>query len=167
MNKKSRKPNIVEALKFQCLLFCSDDKCESVANHQLVMKRHLLDLINLDALGFSASAICAVHCLAMPFVITLLPVIGLSFLAHPAFEVSLIASGLIIGAFSLSHGYLKHHHNLLPILILSTGFGLIAVGHVEPFEPYEFLIVSFGASLVATAHILNYRLLKHEKNCVH
>ncbi len=131
------------------------------------MKRHFFDLINLDALGFSASAICAVHCLAMPFVITLLPVIGLSFLAHPAFEASLIVSGLIIGALSLSHGYLKHHHNLLPILVLSAGFGMIAIGHLETFETYEFLIVSFGASLVATAHILNYRLMKHEKNCVH
>jgi hypothetical protein len=131
------------------------------------MKQRFFDFINLDALGFSASAICAMHCLLMPFVITLLPVIGLSFLAHPAFEATLIVSGLIIGALSLSHGYLKHHHNLLPILTLSVGFGTIAIGHLEPLEEFEFLIVFFGASLVATSHILNYRMMKHEKNCVH
>lgn len=112
------------------------------------MKHRFFDFINLDALGFSASAICAVHCLLMPFVITLLPVIGLSFLAHPAFEATLIVSGLIIGALSLSHGYLKHHHNLLPILTLSVGFGIIAIGHLEPLEEFEFLIVFFGASLL-------------------
>jgi hypothetical protein len=133
------------------------------------MKQRFFDFINLDALGFSASAICAVHCLLMPFVITLLPVIGLSFLAHPAFESSLIVSGLIIGAFSLSHGYLKHHHNLLPILTLSLGFGIIAVGHLEQVEDFESFIVSFGASLVAASHVLNYRMMKmkHEKNCAH
>lgn len=135
------------------------------------MKHRLSSFINLDVLGFSASAICAVHCLAMPFVITLLPVIRLSFLAHPAFEATLIVSGLIIGALSLSHGYLKHHHNLLPILTLSLGFGIIAVGHLEQVEDFEFLIVSFGASLVAASHVLNlnYRMMKmkHEKNCAH
>ncbi len=131
------------------------------------MKPRLFEHINLDALGFSASAICAVHCLLMPFVITLLPVIGLSFLAHPAFEATLIVSGLIIGALSLSHGYLKHHHNLAPVLTLSVGFAIIAIGHLEIVENYEFLIVSFGASLVATAHVLNYRLMKHEKHCAH
>ncbi len=131
------------------------------------MKHRLFNIINLDALGFSASAICAVHCLLMPFVITLLPVIGLSFLAHPAFEATLIVSGLIIGALSLSHGYLKHHHNLFPILTLSTGFAIIAIGHLEQVEDFEFLIVSLGASLVATSHVLNYRMMKHEKNCAH
>ncbi len=133
----------------------------------MFMKQRLFDIINLDALGFSASAICALHCLVMPFVITLLPVIGLSFLAHPAFEATLIVSGLIIGALSLSHGYLKHHHNLLPILILSVGFAIIAIGHLEQVASFEFLIVSFGASLVATSHVLNYRLMKHDKDCVH
>lgn len=131
------------------------------------MKQRLFDFINLDALGFSASAVCALHCLLMPFVITLLPVIGLSFLAHPAFEASLIISGLIIGAISLSHGYFKHHHNLLPTLTLSAGFAIIAMGHLEQVEDFEFLIISLGASLVAVSHILNYRMMKHEKNCAH
>ncbi|MCS6988283.1 MAG: MerC domain-containing protein [Chloroherpetonaceae bacterium] len=131
------------------------------------MKRHLFDIVNLDALGFSASAICALHCLAMPFVITLLPVIGLSFLAHPAFEASLIVSGLLIGALSLWHGYSKHHRSLLPMAILSAGFGLIALGHLEALERFEFFIVFFGASCVAVSHVLNHRLMKHEKECPH
>lgn len=131
------------------------------------MKRHWFEVVNLDALGFSASAICAAHCFATPFVVTLLPVIGLSFLAHPAFEATLIASGLIVGALSLSRGYWKHHHNLLPIAVLSAGFALIAIGHLERMARYEFLIVSLGASLVALSHLLNYRLMKRERKCPH
>ncbi|NJM53931.1 MAG: MerC domain-containing protein [Blastocatellia bacterium] len=40
----------------------------------------------LDYTGATVSWICAVHCLAMPFFITFLPVIGLSFLADEITE---------------------------------------------------------------------------------
>ena len=39
-----------------------------------------------DWLGIGASVLCAIHCAAMPFVVGLLPLIGLSFLADPAFQ---------------------------------------------------------------------------------
>ena len=42
--------------------------------------------INLDKLGMTASLTCAVHCMAMPLVITILPYVGLSFIASEGFE---------------------------------------------------------------------------------
>jgi hypothetical protein len=128
--------------------------------------KHFLDKLNLDALGFSASTICAIHCLALPFAASVLPMLGLNFLANPAFEFSIITFGAIVGVTSLSHGYLKHHRTLTPILILVSGFTLIGLGHLL-FEEYEFLFTSSGATLVAISHLVNMRLMKHAKECAH
>jgi hypothetical protein len=156
-------PSFLGKLKMQ--IICN--RANFIAFKFKTMKRDFFEQFNLDALGFSASALCAVHCFAMPFVIALLPIVGLSFLAHPAFEATLLILGLVIGALSLSHGYFRHHRNFAPISVLSIGFSFIAIGHIQFFEDYEFLIVSSGACLVACSHLLNLRLMKHEKQCAH
>ncbi|HXD83673.1 MAG TPA: MerC domain-containing protein, partial [Rudaea sp.] len=44
-----------------------------------------------DRLGAAASLLCAVHCAALPFVLALLPALGLGFLANHGFERAFIA----------------------------------------------------------------------------
>jgi hypothetical protein len=58
-----------------------------------------------DAIGFSASTLCAIHCAATPLLLTALTLAGLGFLAHPAIEAAMIGLSLFIGATSLLHGY--------------------------------------------------------------
>jgi hypothetical protein len=128
--------------------------------------RHFIDKLNLDAIGFSASTLCAIHCLALPFAASILPLIGLEFLEHPAFEFSIIGLGVVVGVTSLWHGYSKHHHNPIPVGLLVAGFSLITLGHTI-FEDYEFIFTSLGASLIAIAHLINIRLLKHENAFTH
>lgn len=43
-------------------------------------------LTRLDVVGSVLSTLCAIHCLAMPLVAGLLPVLGLGFLGDPAFD---------------------------------------------------------------------------------
>lgn len=64
----------------------------------------------VDTTGACLSFACAVHCMAMPLLITILPLIGLGFLANERAELILItgAIGLAIG--SLVWG-VRHHRS--------------------------------------------------------
>ncbi|TCO19843.1 MerC mercury resistance protein [Pedobacter psychrotolerans] len=120
--------------------------------------------LNLDKIGITASTACAIHCALLPFVLTLLPFLGLEFLAHPAIEISMILLSLIIGAWSLSKSYRKIHHQILPIIILILGFALIFIGHFSGIEILEPIFIPAGGLAIACAHFWNIRL---SKSCTH
>jgi len=116
----------------------------------------------LDHLGMVASIACAVHCAALPLVITALPLLGLEFLANLWIEVSMIVLSLIVGILSLRLSYPKHK-KVVPILVLIIGFLLIATGHLI-FEQLEAVIVPLGGFTIAAAHLINW---KHSRSCKH
>jgi hypothetical protein len=113
-----------------------------------------------DAIGFSASTLCAIHCAAMPLLLTALPLAGLKFLAHPAIEAAMLVLSLMIGATSLRHGYRKHHRKFTALLILITGFAMIFAGHFVLPAPYGEVTIPSGAGIVAIAHLVNWRLCR-------
>lgn len=119
----------------------------------------------LDQFGMTASIACAIHCAALPFVITTLPLWGLSFLAHSWVELGMIGLSLIIGIWSLSTSYPKHK-KILPILVLILGFSLIATGHYW-LEALEAILIPLGGFTIAAAHLINWRfsrICNHLKN---
>ena len=108
----------------------------------------------LDRFGMTASTICAIHCAIVPVLITTLPLIGLGFLANPWVEWGMIILALILGTSSIGVSYFKLHHRILPILMLMSGFILIAIGHL--FVSWlEAIIVPIGGLTIAAAHFLN------------
>jgi len=117
--------------------------------------------INLDRLGITASTLCAIHCAALPFVITVLPMWGMGFLANEAVEITMIALSLILGVWSLSSGYRKQHQRIAPILVLILGFICIAFGHFSGLEMLEPVLIPLGGFTIAAAHYFNLRLLKN------
>ncbi len=137
---------------------------------QKVKARFKFSSINLDMVGFSASTLCAVHCAALPFVLTALPLVGLEFLAHPAVEMSMIAIGLVVGVAALLHGF-KHHHNMTAVYVLAIGFVAIFLAHSGLMdESAESVVTPVGASVVAIAHLINWRLTKaacQGESCIH
>ena len=116
--------------------------------------------INLDRIGITASTLCAIHCAALPFLITVLPMWGMGFLANEAVEITMIAVSLIIGIWSLSAAYRKQHHRIMPILVLISGFACIAFGHFSGIELLEPILIPLGGFTIATAHYINLRMLK-------
>ncbi|WP_345230998.1 MerC domain-containing protein [Olivibacter ginsenosidimutans] len=112
----------------------------------------------MDMVGFTASALCAVHCALMPFVITLLPLVGLEFLASPWVEISIIVLSILIGISSLIPSYLKYHRKLWPIIMLLVGFILIFGAHFLGFHELEPILVPIGGLTIAGAHFLNWKL---------
>lgn len=101
----------------------------------------------------------------MPFIISVLPLLGLEILENEWIEYATIILSFIIAAIALFHGYNSHHQKLLPLVIVSLGFGCIALGHLI-FEEGHFLEVIFtvaGALSVAASHVVNWKLIGKAK----
>lgn len=124
----------------------------------------ILKSINLDKIGITASTACAVHCAVLPFLLTLLPLWGLEFLATPVLEISMILLSLILGIWSLGKSYRQIHRNPYPVITLTCGFMFILIGHLSDLEAIEPILIPIGGFTIAGAHFLN---LKLNKGCKH
>ena len=112
-----------------------------------------------DTTGACLSVACAIHCLAMPLLIAVLPLIGLGFLANERAELVLItgAIGLAIG--SLAWG-VRHHRSWRALLILIVALAFIATARTAVEGTFEVVFYSIGAILLASAHLVNRHLCK-------
>lgn len=118
----------------------------------------ILSHTQIDRLGIIAAIACAVHCAALPLIITSLPLLGLNFLANIWVEIAMICISIILGCYSLSKSYPKHH-SLKPTILLLIGFSLIAIGHFLLYD-FEAFLIPIGGLLLAAAHFLNWKSLK-------
>jgi len=118
--------------------------------------------INWDALGVATSVACAIHCAVLPIVISSLPILGINIIHNAIFEWSMIGLAFLVGTYSLLHGYLKHHHSFMPVLLFSVGFLFLVLKQFLPQLEYWFLF--FAVSLILTAHFFNYRLCNQRGN---
>lgn len=86
------------------------------------------------------------------------------------FEIAMIVLSLIIGINALWHGYKKHHHSVIPILIFSAGIILLFAKQV--WHQYQLWILPFAVILIVGGHLLNYRSCRihnhaHADDCDH
>lgn len=126
--------------------------------------------INWDALGITTSIACAIHCAVLPLVMTSLPLFGINIIENDWFEYSMIFLAFIIGAYSLYHGYKKHHHSFLPFIIFTVGIIFLLVKQIWHEWHIWFLIPA--VILIVTAHIINFRSCRvhnhaHSDDCNH
>ena len=126
----------------------------------------------LDMLGFSASTICAIHCAMIPVILLFLPLIGLEFITDPIIEITLIGLSLVIGVYTLSRGYLRHHRRLYPMVLFIAGLAIIAIGHfafghdlhegevpdIDAIAILGAVIIPVGAIMIAIAHYMNRKM---------
>ena len=120
------------------------------------MKNQFIGL-HLDFIGFSASMLCAIHCAALPFLLSMAPLAGLQFLDNPWIEYAIIFFSFFIASNALIHGYRRHHRKPLALIIAVTGFVLIALGHGLGIELTEILFTSVGGVSIAIAHLINWK----------
>ena len=78
-----------------------------------------------DMLGIAASVLCAIHCAAMPFVVSFLPLLGLSFLADPSFHKWMVGVCLVLALLAFVPGW-RRHNRLQPAIIGVCGLALIS-----------------------------------------
>jgi hypothetical protein len=127
-----------------------------------------------DRLGATASFLCAIHCAALPFVLAILPLLGLSFLADHAFERGFVLFASALALFALVNGYRRHHRSL-PLRLALPGLALLVMG-VTFAENFSIILhsvmVTCGGMLVASAHFTNLRFDRqfghaHGPHCAH
>ncbi|MEM9328704.1 MAG: MerC domain-containing protein [Bacteroidota bacterium] len=118
---------------------------------------------HLDFVGFSASLLCALHCAALPFLLTLAPLAGLQFLDNHWVEISLILLSFFIASNALMHGYRRHHHRWLPLVIAVFGFVLIGIAQALESEFTELVLMPLGGITIAIAHLINWKFINQSR----
>ena len=117
-------------------------------------------MFTLDKLGMCTSAVCAVHCLATPFIILLFPLSGLAIIDSEGVEVGLLVLSFLFAVSSLVVSYFRRHRNIQPVLIASIGFFLFILGKSFSSEVLEIVFSVLGGTLLVTAHYFNIKLTK-------
>ncbi|MEL6559901.1 MAG: MerC domain-containing protein [Bacteroidota bacterium] len=119
--------------------------------------------LHIDFVGFVASLLCAIHCAALPFLLTLAPLAGLQFLDNHWVEYAIILFSFVIATRALLQGYRRHHKKVIPLILAVVGFVLIGIGQVMELEWMEALFMSVGGVTIAVAHLINWRLLRRSQ----
>lgn len=121
-----------------------------------------------DKFAIGLSMMCAIHCLALPFLLVLLPSMAALQLDNEVFHLWMVVAVLPTSIYALTLGCKQHKRYRL--LILSViGLALLVMGlvlgEVLIGEAGEKLLSVIGAGFVAAGHWFNYRLcraLKHK-----
>ena len=123
----------------------------------------------LDVAGSVLSSLCAIHCLAMPFVAGLLPLLGLGFLGSRGFERGACVVMMALASACLVAGCRRHRRWWLlgllgagAALTLGTQFLFAPAACVktcctERVNWSEALVMFTGGGLIAASHLLNLR----------
>ncbi len=116
-----------------------------------------------DRIGATASFLCAIHCALLPFVLALLPFLGLEFLADQRFERGFVLFACALALIALIRGF-RRHQQPLPLLLAVPGLALLLLG-VTYAESYSVVLhsvlVTCGGLLLASAHFVNLRRDSH------
>jgi len=129
--------------------------------------------LNLDFLGWadrvaiSASSVCAIHCLALPIILSVFPAVGGVFFGEEAFHVWLIWAVVPLSVSSLLLGCIRHESTMViycglagvSILIVSALLGHEILGEVS-----ERVSTVAGSMIIAFAHMKNFSLCR-QSNC--
>ena len=110
-----------------------------------------------DGLAISLSAVCVVHCLALPIVIALLPALSQWLQLPEAIHAWLLACAIPISITVLGRSAHRHRAARGTLLLGIAGLSLMGGALLAPSEVLETAISVSGAVLLASAHILNWR----------
>lgn len=124
--------------------------------------------IYYDKLAIGLSALCTLHCLALPLLILILPSISATFLVDESIHLIMAFLVLPVSGFALFLGLQQHHNHsvfLLGIFGLVILFFSILLGHELLGEIIEKLLTVLASCLVCYAHFLNYKYCQSNEDC--
>ena len=123
----------------------------------------------VDRVGATASLLCAVHCMLLPFVLALLPLIGLEFLAGHTFERIFVACAAALASTSILAAYRRHRHPQA-LFLMVPGIALLLFGVAIDINAHVVIhtaSVVTGGLLVASAHVTNLVLAHRHHHATH
>jgi len=118
---------------------------------------------HFDRIAIGLSAICLVHCLAVPVLVAVLPIAAVSFGDSQHFHglmLWLVVPTSIVG-FGL--GYRLHRRAGL-VVAGAAGVAILAAaaiyGHTAWSEPFEVIVSVAGSLILGAAHWMNFRAVR-------
>lgn len=118
----------------------------------------------LDKAGIALTSLCAVHCILLPVLLPVIPLLGASFLADESFERAALFLTMVLGFVALFSGFHRYHRKLYPFYSLFLG-GFI-YWHKDSFgHHWEPAVLTIGAVFVIVAHVMNMRLCQRCTDC--
>ncbi len=156
---------------------CSHANCEHAdhAQHEIAVEapikqgRHVPETAFSKVVGFMdiagvlASTLCTIHCVLMPIIMVLLPVIAKPLMQHDFVHVGLAGFVLTFCLMAYVPGYLKHHDKrLIWIGISGVSCVFFATFVARQWgEIVEASIITAGNTILIFGHLLNRKLLAH------
>lgn len=123
----------------------------------------------LDMAAVMLSGICMLHCLALPLVLTILPIVNVTLVDESTFHTLMLVVILPVSLVALAIGC-RQHKDLLTIVLGATGLAVLTLtalfGHEFLGLTGERLVTSIGGLVLAGAHIQNYRCCRRN-DCDH
>lgn len=118
---------------------------------------------HFDQIAIALSAVCIVHCLALPLVIAVLPIAAISLGESQHFHGLMLWLVVPTSVFGFSFGYRIHHRAGL-VILGACGVLVLAVvaiwGHRALSEVAEVSISVVGSLVLGSAHWLNFRSVR-------
>lgn len=115
---------------------------------------------HFDQIAIGLSAICLVHCLAVPVIVAVLPIAAISFGESEHFHGLMLWLVVPTSVLGFTLGYRLHHRSGL-VALGAVGVVVLAAaaiwGHDEWAEAVEVTVSVAGSLLLAAAHWLNFR----------
>jgi MerC mercury resistance protein len=108
----------------------------------------------LDLVGTCMSLMCALHCLTVPLLVTVLPLAGAGVFLGGSLEVLFIAASVVLATGSLCWGF-RRHRRWQMFIVLGAALTMIGVGRFLARESFELVFVVMGAAVLAGGHLLN------------
>jgi len=124
--------------------------------------QNVVGRLRLDESGAVVSWICAVHCLAPPAIVSLLPAAGLGFLTDSLVEHLLVGLSMLIAALSFIPAFFARHRKLRAALLFVAGLSMILLADAVFEDNFYGRLASIacGALFITAAHLLNRRLCR-------
>ena len=116
---------------------------------------------NWDFLGFFASFLCAIHCVLLPLILAVFPVLGVGLSHNHELENVLILGSLIIAVISLGLGFKNQHGNLMPLALFALSVVIFANSYFLDHHSFFGEMLHFaGGAMLLVSHILNFYCIR-------
>lgn len=110
----------------------------------------------LDLSAVSLSALCLVHCLALPVLAAMLPLAS-AWVQSEWVHVVFVLIAAPLSALALLHGGPGHRAPAPWLALAGLGVGLLAFGALGPIRSWETPVTVAGSLCLATVHLWNWR----------
>lgn len=109
----------------------------------------------MDLVSMAVSAVCLVHCVALPLVMVLLPVVGIVAREWPLLEWTTVVLTGAVGGYAIWKGYTTVHQQKGIVIAFVAGSLLVVIANLHLHHALEMLLKGIGALLLIGAHLRN------------